>query len=456
MRLPVVRFGQDSGSCGSDSAFYISGSDISRQRLLSHAQAMAGHLTGSATYCINLCNCRYQFTLGFSAALLAGMTSLLPANRQTQTVTSVLEGYSDALVLHDKALEPDLISALQERGIPIVDITAIDLGLTANNAELPQISAEHCAAVVFTSGSTGEPCAIAKPWRTLVGTTELLQQRFLQDVIGSSIVATVPPQHMYGLESTVMMSLYGHYTVESSHPFFPADVVQALARVPAPRILVTTPVHMKALLQSDVELPSIDTVISATAPLSAAIAQQAESKWNCVVKEIYGCSEAGSLASRRTAAESEWWLLDGIRLEGVGDAVHVVAPHLPEAVPLHDRIELVSASHFRLLGRSDDMLNIAGKRASLTQLTAQLQAVDGVIDGIFFLRDEGRDEIQRVAALVVSDRSEQEINGVLSGLLDPAFMPRPLRKVSAIPRNALGKVPREQLLLALQTGESTK
>ena len=96
MRLPVVRFGE-SVQCESAAAFYIGGATISRQQLLVRARSIAEHLAGSANYCVNLCSCRYQFTLGFSAALLAGMTSLLPSNRQTHTITHVLEEYTGAM-----------------------------------------------------------------------------------------------------------------------------------------------------------------------------------------------------------------------------------------------------------------------------------------------------------------------------------------------------------------------
>jgi len=311
------------------------------------------------------------------------------------------------------------------------------------------IPPEQLAAIVFTSGSTGEPEAIAKPWRTLTGTALLLRERFI-GADTASVVATVPSQHMYGLETTVLMSLYGGCAVAAAQPFFPADIVDCLERVAAPRVLVTTPVHMKTLLQSGQALPELKMVISATAPLDTQMAAEAELRWGCPVMEIYGCSEAGSLASRRTATDSEWQMLDGMTLAGTGDeTLQVAASHLPGSVALQDRLELISADRFRFLGRGADMLNIAGKRASLAQLTAQLQGIDGVEDCVYFLRAESRREIQRLAALVVTDRDEREIVQALAGLVDPAFMPRPLKRVSAIPRNALGKVPREDLIKAL-------
>ena len=68
-------------------------------------------------------------------------------------------------------------------------------------------------------------------------------------------------------------------------------------------------------------------------------------------------------------------------------------------------------------------------------------------DGVFFLPEaDGADE-QRLAALVVAPRLEPEaILRALRERIDPAFLPRPLLIVDALPRNATGKLEREGLL----------
>jgi acyl-coenzyme A synthetase/AMP-(fatty) acid ligase len=44
--------------------------------------------------------------------------------------------------------------------------------------------------------------------------------------------------------------------------------------------------------------------------------------------------------------------------------------------------------------------------------------------------------------------------GALRERMDPAFLPRPLVLVEALPRNALGKLPREALLEHLRRDQS--
>ena len=75
-------------------------------------------------------------------------------------------------------------------------------------------------------------------------------------------------------------------------------------------------------------------------------------------------------------------------------------------VKLSDHIEPLDERRFRLGSRHADMVNVAGKRASLSALTAQLLGVEGVTDGCFFLPQNSAVEkqagVQRLAALVAA------------------------------------------------------
>ncbi len=132
---------------------------------------------------------------------------------------------------------------------------------------------------------------------------------------GLNLVATVPPQHSYGFESSVLLALLGGAAFDAGRPFYPADIADALARLPRPRALVTTPFHLKALLLSGVALPAVDLVLSATAPLSPQMAQRAEAALQGRLIEIYGCTEAGQVAARRTTAGDVWTTLGALRLQ---------------------------------------------------------------------------------------------------------------------------------------------
>ena len=87
----------------------------------------------------------------------------------------------------------------------------------------------------------------------------------------------------------------------AERPFYPADVCSALGALPRPRTLVSTPIHLRALLASQAELPPADLIVSATAPLPPELAREAEQRFRAPLLEIYGSTESGQLATRRTA-----------------------------------------------------------------------------------------------------------------------------------------------------------
>src|SRR5438445_5743833 len=133
----------------------------------------------------------------------------------------------------------------------------------------------------MTSGSPGAPVPHAKYWGLLTRDTRAGAQRLAHEMgrpslAGVTLVATVPPQHMYGFESTVLVALLGGAAFDAERPFYPADIAAALARAPRPRMLVTTPFHLKMLLESGVTLPAIDLTLCATAVLSPQLAARAE------------------------------------------------------------------------------------------------------------------------------------------------------------------------------------
>ena len=64
------------------------------------------------------------------------------------------------------------------------------------------------------------------------------------------------------------------------------------------------------------------------------------------VHEIYGCAEAGSVATRRTVADPTWHTLDGIRVVPGADQDQLEASYLRRRVPFPDRITPLGAGRF--------------------------------------------------------------------------------------------------------------
>ncbi len=411
--------------------FQRRGAAVNRGHFAAAAAALAQRLP-QAPYVLNLCEDRYLFSMVLGAAALRGHTALLPGSTAPAALQTLAAMYPQAARLSEDAQS--------------------DLPLTRENPaqalrQLAAIAPAQVVAMAFTSGSTGQPQPQLKTWHSLHHVGSALSQRFLDGLGRCCIVATVPPQHMYGLEASIMLPLVGGHSVATGRPVFPDDVRAALAEQAAPRVLVTTPMHIRALLLAATKLPPLACLISATAPLAPELAERAEQAFGTPLFEIYGCSEAGTIATRRTIEGELWQPIDGVRVEQAGGVSLVHGIHLAQAVPLQDVLE-VDGDKFRLIGRAADMIKVAGRRASLADLTQKLLSITGVVDGVVF-QPEAQDEtalLQRPAALVVAPRlSEKEILHALGQLIDPVFLPRPLRKVEALPRNPLGKLPQQSL-----------
>jgi len=410
------------------------GGQLSYSQVLYRAERLAGRLR-DARYCVLLCERRDLFIISFVAALMRRQTLLLPSNRAEDALRDLLMDYPDAYCLVDEGTIP--------LGLPGLGCAWVDKE-QGETSSIPTLPADHLAAIVFTSGTTGKPSPNQKLWGDLVAGSALLRRR-LQVNQESYIVATVPPQHMYGLETSVLAPLLSGASVYAGRPFFPADVQQALRLGGVHLVLVTTPLHLDACVSTDLKWPEIEQVISATAPLDQELAATAEQVMQTRVQEIFGCSEAGSFASRESARETGWWMYDGMRIEQEKGAALISGDHLPQAISLVDQLQVQSPNKFRFLGRQSDMIKIAGKRVSLSELNIKLSNIPGVSDGVFVMRDQ-QTRVPRLLALVVAPELDvSRIQQVLAASIDPVFLPRPLLKVDELPRNDANKLPKQGL-----------
>lgn len=421
---------------------HVPGGEISVEEFVAQVTTLAGELPDHQ-YVINLASNRYLFLLGFCAAALAGQCTLMPPNRQRQTLRQLIEEYPDCYSFGETGIEK-----LQGFTTSIDQLTA-----EARPSAVPEIRADQLCAIAFTSGSTGASTPHPKYWETVRESSRSNARCYdIGRDAAAHMLATVPPQHMWGFETSILLPLFANVAISGDTPLFPQDIANAVALLPRPRTLVSSPIHLDALLQADLDAICIDHILSATAPLSQQLARELEARFGARVTEVFGCSEAGSMASRRTATESLWNIADAFQLEIGEDKVRVIAQHLPERVVLNDIIELVDGNRFRWLGRDLDMINIAGKRGSLAHINHKLTQIPGVIDGVVFLPDENS---KRLAGLVVAPGMEPSaILQELKETVDPAFLPRPFYRVAMLPRQETGKLARKMVLQLFESQRS--
>ena len=400
--------------------------------LLADAQRVRAGLAGNDAVC-NLAGRRYDFAALLLAAMAEGVPTVLPSSRAEHAVSAALAGCARPLVVDGL----DRFAGVRA-GEPVARLTG--------------------EVRVFTSGSTGAPVRHVKSWRALAGGAGLTAQLFARAGLAPGrclVVGTTPHQHMYGLEATIFAALAHGHCVSDDPAFYPADldaIVEAAELSGFEEVaLVTSPPHLRFLESRVRALPRIRCVISATAPLHRDLACRVE-EGGCQVFEIYGCTEAGSLAWRRTAVDDLWTPMDGFRLTPGRGGWDATAPHLDGVVPLPDDIEAGTGAggRFRLLGRRGDMVRIAGKRQSLGALNAALSMLSSVADAVLVRETGGEagggeDRLRIYVVPALGGETEPE---ALSRLVrqhmlrhvDPVFVPRRVTVVAELPRGATGKL----------------
>ena len=414
--------------------------------------AALGQALPNLPFAINLCQHRIHFQRSMLSVIWAGQCNLLPPNKQSATVKQILAKYPNSYIIADN-------DSLEDFGVPHLNAAtaitkiaseAIEGQATPSLDTAKPIPDTQLAAISFTSGTTGESKPNIKTWAMLRHGNAINIENMLESASKRvNLLATVPPQHMYGLELSVLLPMAANVTVFSGQPLFPADVLAALQAMPSPRILVSTPQHLRALTKSQLPFPTVERIFSATAPLDHALAKQTEDTFGGKLVEIYGCSEVGSIARRKSVQEAHWTPFSAMQLTIENGQASVYAEHVGSAITLQDVIQQEPNGTFSLQGRLADLVNIAGKRSSLAQINKQLLSIDVVQDGIVFLPDDASDQHQssRLAAIVIAkSESKKQIIDSLRKQLDPVFLPRPLLFTDHLPRNETGKITRKELL----------
>ena len=210
-------------------------------------------------------------------------------------------------------------------------------------------------------------------------------------------------------------------------------------------IWVTTPLHLRSLVRSGERLRNCGVVVASTMPLTATLAHQVETLLEAPVVEIYGSTETGAVATRRTIESSSWHPLPAVKLEPTSSGTQVWGEHFSSPQLLGDHVAIADAGSFTLLGREADMIKIAGRRASLGGLNELLQEMPALSDGVFHLPSTENPAERLVLVYCGQALDRAFIDAWLRERMDVAFLPRAIIRVDRLPRSGTGKIARAAL-----------
>ena len=383
----------------------------------------------------------YAFSAALFGAWHAGKTVYLPGDAQAATV--------ERLLAQVDGCAGQLPGALTLAGEP-PDAAPQPAPLDARTTRL----------IIYTSGSSGEPSAIAKTLAQLDAEVHTLQAAFAARVDGAgpaAVLSTVSHQHIYGLLFALLWPLAAGRPFLAARLQYPEEI--AACRL-SPCVLVTTPAHLRRLsgaVDWRALRAALQAVFSAGEPLPAEAAAATLTLLDQSPIEVYGSSETGGIAWRQpTMPDAHWQALPGVqwRIEAEG-GLAVRSRHLADddwyVTP--DRAEALAADRFALRGRADRIVKIEGKRVSLTAMERLLATCEEIAEARVLLlpQDDGAPgRLAVAAALTPAGRAllqaegrralNERLRAALLRGVERLALPRRWRYVRAWPLNAQGKV----------------
>lgn len=385
-----------------------------------------------------------------AAALLAGLHCGIPLILPHATATAPLASlhkempYAAAIVDTDSGDRlPSGVIALTADGTTAQDATP-DL--------TPSLGPDSPWVYLFTGGSTGRPKIWTKTPTNLLAETDYLVRRFKVSS-RDRILATAPPNHIYGLLYAVLVPLLSGASVSRSTPVFPHEILNSLAAGKA-TILVSLPVHYRSLKSQTYDDHGLRLAFSSAGPLDPADGQAFSAATGAPLFEIYGSTETGGIASRcRHRGETDLIPFGPVQVEVSGARAAVSSAFLSPDLPrdhqgrfrLADRLEKTPQGSLRLKGRRDGIVKVGGKRVDLEMVREAIVTQAKVSDAVVFSLAGGAGRDTEIVAVVESPLSVQTLRERLQSTLEPTALPRRIKAVAKLPMLTTGKYDRQAL-----------
>jgi malonyl-CoA/methylmalonyl-CoA synthetase len=373
-----------------------------------------------------------------------------------------------------------LATRLGRRYLPTAEAMAADPG------PLPGMEEERRAMMIYTSGTTGRPKGVVTTHRALRAQVEALVEAWGWHE-NDRVLLVLPLHHVHGIVNVLTCALWSGATCEIL-PRFDAD--EAWRRIEQRRLtlFMAVPTIYSRLIAAhgaaDVErrremgigCGALRLMVSGSAALPVSTLERWREISGHTLLERYGMTELGMALSNPLRGERRpgtvGMPLPGVEVRLVDEEENEVPEGEPGAIQVRGEnvfreywrrpeeiaaafapggwfrtgdVAVLEEGYYRILGRrSVDIIKTAGFKVSALEIEEVLRTHPGVVEcAVVGVPDVEYGE--RVCVAVEGAPGEDVVT--LEGLqerarerLAPYKVPRALRVVESLPRNAMGKV----------------
>ena len=318
----------------------------------------------------------------------------------------------------------------------------------------------------FTSGTTGVPRAVRFRSEQLLADCQNICETMgitERDVN----FGVIPISHSYGFSNLLTPMIVRGVSLALSNDRIPRAIIDGLAKTRA-TVFPGMPVFYQSFceMNDSPPLPNLRLCISAGAPLPIETAQAFLEKFRCEIHSFYGASECGGICYVRETQPIPGFVggaMCGVALElvdpgassslvrvrsrAVADGYFPVPDEdkLGHGIFVPDDLLEKGARGYRIVGRSSDLINVAGKKVHPAEVEAEILRCKGVQKAVVFGRESERRNQEVAACVVAKGLTEEELLAHCRARLSSWQAPRRIYFVEAIPVNERGKTSRREL-----------
>lgn len=398
----------------------------------------------------------------------------------------VIEDTQAGLIIAGPEYEDILRGYALEKGVRLLTIAEVDQ--LDDTTPLPEIDGSRGAMILYTSGTTSLPKGVLTTHAIIefqVGTLVKAWKWTAED----HTVCLLPLHHVHGIINVVSSALWSGATVQFVHPF-DAKVVYGLFLEGKVNVFMAVPtIYFKLIAEFESYskeeqerlsgcMAKFRLMVSGSAALPVSVMERWKAASGHYLLERYGMTEIGMAISNPYEGERRAGYigkpLPGVQTRLVDEQNHAVELGQPGEIQIKGPsvfreywgkaeataksftsdgwfktgdVAVIEDGYYRILGRdSVDIIKSGGYKISALEIEEVLRKHPAVKDcGVVGIPDEEWGELVSAALVTLEPVDEKALNRWMREQMPAYKTPRKYLVVEDLPRNAMGKVVKNEL-----------